>query len=167
MENWFEVKVKYEKIDERGAVKKVTEPYMVDALTFTEAEARATSELEAYLSGEYLIWDISRSNVTELFPLSPSDKAFDASDLWFKFKVGFITIDEEKGTEKVKNTYMLVQAMDIKTARENITEAMSGQLSDYVITEIKETKIMDVFPYSADALKNEQGEVVCGGKEDK
>ena len=145
MNNWFEVKVKYEKIDERGAVKKVTEPYLIDALSFTEAEARAITELEPYLSGEFIISNIARANYTDLFP-------FDDGDRWFKCKIAYISIDEEKGTEKRKMSYVLVQANDVKHAWDNLTTAMSDSVVDYEVSSIQETAIMDIFPFTADGV---------------
>lgn len=145
MNNWFEVKVKYEKIDERGAVKKVTEPYLVDALSFTEAEARAITELEPYLSGEFIISNIARANYTDLFP-------FDDGDRWFKCKIAYVSIDEEKGTEKRKTSYVLVQANDVKHAWENLTTAMADSVVDYEVNSIQETAIMDIFPFTADGV---------------
>ncbi len=149
MNNWFEVKVKYEKIDERGAVKKVSEPYLVDALTFTEAEARAIKELEPYLNGEFIISNIARANYTDLF-------AFDEGDRWFKCKIAYISIDEEKGTEKRKASYVLVQANDVKQAWDHLTKAMSDSIVDYEVNSIQETMIMDVFPFSADAVPTDE-----------
>ncbi len=145
MNNWFEVKVKYEKIDERGAAKKVTEPYVLDAMTFTEAEARAIQELHPYLNGEFIISNIARANYSELFP-------FDDGDRWFKCKIAYVSIDEEKGTEKRKATYVLVQANDVKHAWENLTKSMESYMGDYEVNSIQETAIMDVFPYSADNI---------------
>lgn len=142
MNNWFEVRVKYEKIDERGALKKVNEPYLVDALTFTEAEARSIKELEPYLNGEFIISNISRVNYTDLFP-------FDDGDTWFKCKIAYVSIDEEKGVEKRKTSYVLVQANDVKHAWDNLTKAMSDSVVDYEINSIQETAIMDVFPFNA------------------
>ncbi len=148
MNNWFEVKVKYEKIDERGAVKKVSEPYVLDAMTFTEAEARAVQELHPYLNGEFIISNIARANYTELFPNENGDR-------WFKCKIAYISIDEEKGVEKRKATYVLVQALDIHTAWENLTKSMESYMGDYEINSIQETAIMDVFPYNAENVADE------------
>lgn len=145
MNNWFEVKVKYEKIDERGAVKKVTEPYLIDAMSFTEAEARAIKELEPYLSGEFMISNIARANYSELFP-------YDDGDRWFKCKIAYVSIDEEKGTEKRKASYVLVQANDVKHAWENLVKSMENYMGDYEINGIQETNILDIFPYSADSI---------------
>ncbi len=148
MNNWFEVKVKYEKIDERGAVKKVTEPYLIDAMTFTEAEARAIKELEPYLNGDFVISNMGRANYTELFP-------YDDGDRWFKCKIAYVTIDEEKGIEKRKASYVLVQANDIKHAWDNLSKSMESYLGDYEVNAIQETNILDIFPYSADHILSE------------
>ena len=51
MANWFECKARFDKMMENGSLKKVTEPYMVDALSFTEAEARIIDELTPFVSG--------------------------------------------------------------------------------------------------------------------
>ena len=95
MHNWFECKIRYEKIAENGMNKKVTEPYLVDALSFTEAESRIIEEITPFISGEFTVSDIKRANYSELFP---SDE--EAADRWFKCKLYFITLDEKSGAEK-------------------------------------------------------------------
>ncbi len=146
--NWFEIKAKYEKTDERGSLRKVTEPYLIDAVTFTEAEARATAELTPYLSGDFIISNIKPANYTDVFP-------FDEGDRWFKCKIAYISIDEEKGTERRKSSYVLVQANDVKQAWDHLVEAMSNSVVDYEIKTIQETLIMDVFPYDPSATADE------------
>ncbi|MFB6319347.1 DUF4494 domain-containing protein [Saccharicrinis sp. FJH54] len=146
--NWFEVKVKYQKIDEQGKEKKVSEPYLVDAVSFTEAEARTYEELKAYLGEEFNILNIKRANYSDLF-------FFDSGDRWFKCKVVFITLDEEKGVEKKTSNYMLVQATEIDEALANLTESMKDLTVDYTVQSIQETPIMDVFPYFKDENENE------------
>lgn len=141
MYNWFECKVSYEKILENGMQKKVTEPYLVDALSFTEAEARIIEEIKPYISGEFTIADIKRAKLSELF-------FNDNGDRFFKAKVMFITLDEKSGTEKKTAAQMLAQASDIKEALKVIEKGMEGTLADYVIASLTETAIMDVFPYS-------------------
>ena len=93
MHNWFECKVSYEKIMEDGKQKKVTEPYLVDALSFTEAEARIIEELTPFISGEFVIKDIKRAKLSEIFFNENGDR-------FYKIKVYFITIDEKSGSEK-------------------------------------------------------------------
>lgn len=140
MNTWFEVKVKYEKIDANGREKMVTEPYLIDAVSFTDAEARTHKELEPYISGKF--------NVVQMKIANFSDVIFnDDGDRYFKAKVAFISIDEEKGTEKKSNTYMLVQANDLQQVKPIIDEHLKDCVSDYEVPAVNETKIMDVFMY--------------------
>ena len=138
--NLFECKIRYEKTFENGLVKKATEAYLVDALSFTEAEARIIKEIEPFISGEFEVSAIKRYKVSEFF----EDKA---GDKWYRCKVMFITIDERSGSEKKTASYMLVRATDLKTAREKLESGMKGTMADYDNAEIKETNIIDVFLY--------------------
>lgn len=146
MHNWFECKVSYDKVLENGMQKKVTEPYLVDALSFTEAEARIIEEIKPYISGEFTITDIKRAKLSELF-------FNDNGDRFFKAKVFFITLDEKSGTEKKTAVQMLAQASDLKEALKVVEKGMEGTLADYAIGSLSETTIMDVFPYSEDQKK--------------
>lgn len=146
--NWFEVKVKYQKIDEQGKEKKISEPYLVDAVSFTEAESRIYEELKPYLGEEFNILNIKRANYSDLF-------FYDSGDRWFKCKVVFVTLDEEKGVEKKMSNYMLVQATDIDEALSNLTKSMKDCTVDYNVQSVQETPIMDVFPYFKDDNENE------------
>ena len=145
MHNWFECKIRYEKVAENGMNKKVTEPYLVDALSFTEAESRIIEEITPFISGEFTVADIKRANYSELFPCEE-----DAADRWFKCKLYFITLDEKSGTEKKTATNVLVQAADLRDAVKKLDEGMKGTMADYVIASVAETAIMDVYPYSAE-----------------
>lgn len=140
--NWFECKVSYEKIMENGVTKKVTEPYLVDALSFTEAEARIIEEMKPYISGEFTIPDIKRARISELFFNENGDR-------YYRIKVYFITLDEKSGAEKKTAATMLAQASDIKEALSVLEEGMKGTMADYTIASITETMLMDVFPFSA------------------
>ncbi|KAA6317294.1 hypothetical protein EZS27_032525, partial [termite gut metagenome] len=111
LHTWFECKIRYEKVMENGMNKKVAEPYLVDALSFTEAEARIIEEITPFISGEFTVADIRRANYSELFF---SDE--DAADRWFKCKLLFITLDEKSGAEKKIATQILVQAADLHDA---------------------------------------------------
>ena len=111
MSEWFECKVRYEKTLENGLVKKVTEPYLVDALSFTEAEKRFIEEIEPFMSGDFQVTDIKRAKYAELFEADE-----EAADRWFKAKVAFITLDEKSGAEKRSNQNMLIQAADLRDA---------------------------------------------------
>ncbi|MDR2859478.1 MAG: DUF4494 domain-containing protein [Mediterranea sp.] len=142
LHTWFECKIRYEKVMENGMNKRVTEPYLVDALSFTEAEARIIEEITPFISGEYTVADIKRANYSELFF---SDE--DAADRWFKCKLFFITLDEKSGAEKKTATQILVQAANLHDAVEKLDEGMKGTMADYQIASIIETAVMDVFLY--------------------
>jgi hypothetical protein len=141
--NWFECKVSYEKLMENGIQKKVTEPYLVDALSFTEAEARIIEEVKPYISGEFTIADIKRARINELFFNENGDR-------YYKIKVFFITLDEKSGAEKKTAVQMLAQACDIKEAIAVLENGMKGSMADYTIASVAETMLMDVFPFSAE-----------------
>ncbi|MCD8310314.1 MAG: DUF4494 domain-containing protein [Prevotellaceae bacterium] len=145
MHTWFECKVRYEKTMENGMNKKVTEPYLVDALSFTEAEARILKEISPFISGEFIVADIKRANYSELFPCEE-----EAADRWFKCKLLFITLDEKSGVEKSTSTLVLVQAADLRDAVAKLDEGMKGTMADYQIASVVETPIMDVYPYTPD-----------------
>ncbi|MDL2264955.1 DUF4494 domain-containing protein [Parabacteroides sp. OttesenSCG-928-G21] len=143
MHNWFECKVSYEKMLENGMLKKVTEPYLVDALSFTEAEARIIEEIRPFISGEFTIADIKRARLSEMFFNENGDR-------FYRIKVYFITLDEKSGAEKKTASLMLVQASTLKEAIAVLEDGMKGTLSDYIIASVTETAIMDVFPFSAE-----------------
>lgn len=140
--NWFECKIRYEKVMENGMIKKVTELYLIDALSFTEAESRIIEELTPFISGEFTVADIKRANYSELFPCEE-----DAADKWYACKLEFVTLDEKKGTEKKTKSNVLVQAADLRDAMKKLEENMKETMADYNAVCIKETLIMDVFPY--------------------
>ncbi len=139
---WFECKIRYEKTLENGAIKKVTEPYLVDAMSFTEAEARIIQEMSPFMNGEWSVADIKRTNYSELFPCEE-----EAADKWFKVKMVTTIIDEKKQVEKKVSTWKLVQASDLRDAVKKLDEAMKGSLADYELSQVAETAIMDVFFY--------------------
>ena len=142
MYNWFECKVRYEKLLESGMQKMVTEPYLVDALSFTEAEARIIQEITPYMSGEFTISNIKRVKYAESFFNEEGDR-------YYKMKLYFISLDEKSGAEKKTAVNMLVQASTLKEAVEIIETEMEKSMVDYTIASAAETAIMDVYPYSA------------------
>lgn len=135
---WFECKVRYDKMQENGMMKKVNEPYLVDALTFTEAEARIIEEMKPFISGEYSISSEKKTKISEIF-------FNEGADRYYLVKVNFITIDESKGVEKKTTSQILVQASDFQDAVDKFNEGMKGSMADYEIGAITETMIMDVF----------------------
>lgn len=145
MHNWFTCKIRYEKIAENGMNKKVTEPYVVDALSFTEAESRIIEEVTPYITGEFTVSDVVRANFSEIMFCDEEE-----ADRWFKCKLWFITLDEKTGVEKRTATYILVQAADLRDAIKKLDQGMKGTMADYTIASVSETAIMDVYPYEAD-----------------
>ncbi len=141
MNTWFECKVKYEKMGNDGKEKMVSEPYLIDAVSFTEAESKIHTELEPYITGEFFINTIKIANYSELIPNENGDR-------WFKCKAAFISLDEEKGIERRSNTYILVQANNVKEAYDYLSKTLSDSISDFEIPSIQESPIMDVFGYS-------------------
>lgn len=145
---WYECKVKYRKMSDTGAQKITTEPYLVDAISYTEAETRINEEMKAYISDEFKITNIKVANFAEIHP-------FENTDRWFKSKVSLIAFDEESGKERKTNMYLLVQANDVKEAYDNTVAVMKDTMGEYTIPAITESPIMDVFPY----FSGEEGEL--------
>ena len=139
---WFETKVQYGKVQEDGTQKKVTEQYVVDALSFTEAESRIIEEIKPYVTVDYKIKNITPANYHEVFF---SDSKED--DKWYKAKLAFITIDEKTGKEKRSIVHYLVQARSTDTAQKAINDIMGKTMIDYEVASISETKILDVFEH--------------------
>lgn len=142
MYSWFECKVKYEKELGEGKVAKQAEAYLVDALNFTEAEKRIIKEMKPFISGEFEVTDIKRSRFAEMF-----DTTSDSADKWYQCKIALTTIDEKKGVEKQVAQTILVKALDFHDALRRLDDGMKSTVSDYGITSISETKIIDVFHY--------------------
>jgi len=138
MANWFECKVRYDKTMENGAVKKVNEPYLLDALSFTEAEARMIEEITPFISGDFTVSAVKRTKISEIF-------WDDSADKWYMVKVAFITIDEKTAAEKKTTSLILVAANDFQGAVDAFVEGMKDTMADYEIVSIAETPIMDVY----------------------
>ena len=145
MYTWFECKVRYEKIVE-GKTKKVTEPYLIEAFSYTEAEARVMQELSPYISGDYSITNIKRAKIAELLPN-------DLGARWYTSKINIILLDESRGIEKKVANYILVQASAVLDAWQKLEIGMKGTLSDYVVVSIGESPIIDIFPYKKEEMK--------------
>ncbi len=149
MQNLFECKVKYEKIDEAsGKEKKVSETYLIDAVSFTEAESRIYKEMEMMVRGEFVVTNIRKANYTEIFDNEDGDR-------WFKSKISFASVDEKSGKEKKVSNQILVMASNVKDAFDKIHEGMGGMTVDFDINAISESPIMDFFPYFNDDVNTE------------
>lgn len=148
---FFECKVRYEKLMDDGLQRKTVEQYAVEALSWTEAEAKITEEMTSYVSGEFDVIDIKNAKYGEVFL---SDNTND--DKFYKARVSFIVINEKTEKEKrTSNTY-LVQASSIDKAKKVIDEAMGSTMCDYEVKKIAETKLLDVFIHKADEEKQDE-----------
>ncbi|MEG1586425.1 MAG: DUF4494 domain-containing protein [Bacteroidales bacterium] len=142
MHKWFLCKARYDKILENGMQKNVTESYLIDALSHTEAEARFIAEITPFINGNFEVAGIIPQRINEMF--------YDESaDRWYKCRVNFITLDEKSGMEKKTASTMMVQAADLSGALQGLNQGMLGTLADYDVASIAETAIMDVYPYVA------------------
>ncbi len=158
----FECGIRYEKTLENGMQKKVTELYIVDALSFTEAESRIIGEMSCFISGEFEVVSEKITNYSELVQSPDGDR-------WYRAKVVFKTLDEKTMNEKKQAQYYLVQAKNIDNAKLTLEQFMHGTLADWECEALQETKIMDVFLYAPDALhgkaKTYEGEILKGAED--
>ena len=145
MQTWFECKVKYVKIDDDGRERKVSEIYLVDAVSFTDAETRIIQQMETMVRGEFMVDNIKKSNIVEIFP-------HENGEFWYKARIGIVTIDENAGKEKKINNHFLVAADDIKQALQRLEEGLSYILVPYQTTSLAISTIVDVFPYFEDKV---------------
>ena len=144
---WFECKIRYEKVTEDDLQKKVNENYVVDALSFSEAETRITEEMSSYISGEFEVADIKKAAYKEVFFTDDN-----IADKWYKAKLQFITIDEKTEKEKRSTVNYLVQAGSMNGAMKNIDEVMGATMISYESLSVQETKLMDVFEQERQSL---------------
>lgn len=131
MHMFFEVRIRYEKTMENGQNKKVDEPYLVDALSFTEAEARIINEMTPFISGDFKVKAVKEANFSEIF-FSNEESA----DTYFKARLAYVTLDEHSGAEKKTYTNVLVQAANLRDAVKKLDEGMKGTIADYKIISI-------------------------------
>ena len=148
MVNYFLSTVRYDKTMENGLIKTVSEQYLIDALSFTEAEARTIEELKPFISGQFTIPQIVKPRISELFLCDDL-----SADRYYKVKVAFITLDEKSGSLKKTNSFILVQASGFKNAYDRFIEGMKGTMADYEIVSIVETQILDYYPAKYDEDK--------------
>ena len=146
MNNWFTVKVKYTKQLDNGALKRVSEPYLLSAMTFTDAEARIYEELGQIIRGEFNVVGISRTEIHDIF-------AYDDADIWYKCKVRYESMDAETEKARKVNQNFLVSAASVKEAYERIQESLSTLMVDFEIPSIIVSPIVEIFPYTEELDK--------------
>jgi len=137
---WFVTKVKYNRTDEQGLLKQVTEQYLLDADTFTEAETRIYEQLEQLIRGDFDVEAMSKTNYTDVF-------FYGDAALWHKCKIQYYLADENTGKEKKITQYMLVEAQTVKEAYDRIRESLRTMTIDFTVPDVIETKIIDVYDY--------------------
>ena len=143
MSQWIKTSVRFTMRMKNGTTKRVTELYLVDALSFAEAEARIIKEVKPYIHGEYNVSAVKKSNVQEIFR---NKIEYEDEQKWYKAKVAFITLDEKTNSEKRTTAVYMVQAPDFHHALENFIECMKKEtMEDFMIVGIEETTILDVF----------------------
>lgn len=133
---WFETRVRYEKTSDNGRQRAVTEQYVVEAMSFTEAEAAITKEISYYVSSEFSVKTITPASYGEVF--------FSGDEKWYQAKVVFITLDEKTGKEKKSSVAYLVEACSFNAAIKNIDKVFAPSMIDYCIASVKETALLDV-----------------------
>lgn len=143
MNSWYTVKVKFTKEFQDGTLKRVTEPYLINALSFTEAEARIYEEVGEFIRGEFVVTSIAKTDFADIFQ-------YDDADNWYKCKVTYVTEDADSGKEKKVNNNFLVSAHNSKEAYERIEESLKGLMASYEIPAIALTQIMDIFPFEGE-----------------
>jgi hypothetical protein len=139
---YFECGVRYERQTEDG-MKKVNELYIVDALTFTEAESRITEEMKPFVSGDFDVMKINRTRYSE-YDNSEGDK-------FYKAKIMIVTVDEKTAKEKRTAVHWLIPADNIGEARKKVVDAFANTPLDYEIATLDETKYLDVFLHDTNA----------------
>lgn len=145
MKTWYTCKVKHNKEAEDGLLKQVTEAFLIDAVSYTDAETRINEIAAQDFSGEWAVTQITKTNIVEVIPN-------EGAETWFKCKVSYLTVDGDNDKEKKINTYLLVSALHIKQAFETIENHFKGMLVPYEVPSIAETKIMEVYPYEKDQV---------------
>ena len=143
--NYFEVKVKYEKVQEDGKEKKVTESYLVDALSFTECEKRIIEEMKLFISGEFEVYSIARTKYEDII-----EKGTNSDIRWYKTKL-VDSLFDDNGKEKLVAHYLLVEGTSIDNAKDNLDEFMKTAMADFKVVTISETPIMDIYKYQNNA----------------
>lgn len=140
MRTWFLCRVKYAKENEQGLLKNVSEQYLVDAVSFTEAEARIYDMLGSVIRGDFQVTTISKSNIVDVF-------FYEDIDIWYKCKISYVVADADSGKEKKVTQYMLVSAHNVKEAYDRIHESLNNMLVSFVVPDINESPIIEIFPY--------------------
>lgn len=143
MNSWFTVKVKYTKQLEDGQLKRVTEPYLLDAVSFTDAEARIYEEMGQIIRGEFIVTNIAKTEFADIFQ-------YEDEFVWYKCKVSYLSVDADSGKEKRVTNQFLVSASNVKEAYERLQESLSDMMVSFDVPMIQVSPIVDIFPYDGE-----------------
>ena len=139
-QTWFECKVKLTKTDQNGSERNVTEVYMLDAVTFTDAEARIIHQMQQIVKGEFTVVDIRKSKISEVF-------IYNNGEWWFRVVINLVTVDEKEGKEKKVKAWYLINADDMKEALQRLEECLAFLVIPYFVSSMSVSLIADIFPY--------------------
>jgi len=139
MNNWFTVKAKYTKQLENGTFKRVTEPYLLAAMTFGDAENSIYQQLSEIVKGEFSVTAITKTELHDIFSV-------DTSDVWYVCKIKFKSDSDESRGKVVIQTF-LVGAISVKDANDRLKEELSTLMVDYEITSVAVSPIVEIFPF--------------------
>lgn len=143
MNNWFLAKVKYTKQMEDGTFKRVSELYLLSAMTFSDAEARIYEELGMSIRGEFTVQGIKREDIHDIF-------YYEDADVWYKCKISYEahSDSDESGKAKKVTQTLLASARSVKEATERVNESLKGSMLIYRVISVVESKIVDIFPFT-------------------
>lgn len=144
MANYFKCVVKLDKVQEDGLVKKVSETYLVDAISHTDAENLVVDNVAPYANGEFEVYAITRASISDVLTSEDSQAEF-----FYQTTICFITLDEKTAKEKIVKQRILIQAADFDDAIRRAKEEMKQWMSEVVTLEMKLTKYMDYFQHNA------------------
>jgi hypothetical protein len=140
MRTYFEATVKYAKENDQGLLKSISEKYLVDSVSHTEAEAIIYDRLSSLIRGDFQLKRLVPANITDVF-------FYEDIDIWHKCKVTYVIADADTGREKRVTQYMLVTAHNVKEAYDRIHESLSNMLVSFRVPKIEESPIVEIFFY--------------------
>lgn len=143
MNSWYTVKVKYTKEQEDGTFKRVTEPYLVDSVSFTDAEARIYEEVGSFVRGEFMITGMAKTDYADII-------SYEDDGQWYKCRASYESLDADSGKSKKVTHNYLVMAGNVKEAFDRITESLDGMLVTVEISGISLSPIVDVIPFNGE-----------------
>lgn len=140
MNKWYLCKVSYERQADSMGMKKVTECYLVDALSFTEAEARIVKVISPFVSvGELEVVNIRPMRLAEILLGEV------VGGKYYRAKVDLTTVDSN-GHERKTGSAMIVQAHNLLEATRRLIAHLDGSLFDYELVSVVELDILEVYP---------------------